>query len=95
MNQKEFIDKLYASKRFKSREQITLFLELFWGTFKESLTKEEKVVFKNVGTFSLKEIEKNIYIPTRKKVEEKIGIKTVKFKASKNFIKELKESELK
>ena len=45
MNQKEFIDKLYASKRFKSKEQITLFLELFWGTFKESLTKEEKGSF--------------------------------------------------
>lgn len=95
MNQKEFIDKLYASKRFKSREQVILFLELFWGIFKESLTKEEKVVFKNIGTFSLKELEKDIYIPSRKKIEEKIEIKTVKFKASKNFIKELKESELK
>lgn len=95
MNQKKFVDKLYASNRFRSREQATEFLELFLKIFKESLATEEKIVFKNIGTFSLKEFDKNIYIPSRKKVEEKRGIKTVKFKASQNLKKELKESEFK
>lgn len=91
MTQKEFVEKLYDSKRFKDKEHAKMFLELFLDIFKESLVKNEKIIFKNFGTFSLREFDKNVYIPAKKKIEEKEGLKNIKFKMSNNLKKELKE----
>lgn len=92
MNQKEFIEELYKTKKFKTKKETKEFVDIFLEVFKGSIQKEEKIQFNNFGAFKLIKSEKNIYIPARNERVKKEFI-NLKFKASSNIKKLVKENE--
>ena len=92
MDQKEFIEALFETEKFKTKKQTKEFVDIFLEVLKENIKKQEKVQFNNFGIFKLIKSEKNIYIPTKNERIKKEFI-NIKFKASNNIkiIKENKE----
>lgn len=92
MNQKEFIEALFKTEKFKTKKQTKEFVDIFLEVLKENIQKKEKVQFNNFGTFKVLKSEKNIYIP-RKDERIKKEFINIKFKASNNIKKIMKENE--
>ena len=91
MNQKEFIEALFETEKFKSKKQVKEFVDTFLEVLKENIKKQEKVQFNNFGIFKLIKSEKNIYIPKKNEKIKKEFI-NIKFKASNNIKKIIKEN---
>ena len=92
MTKKEF-KKFYAQQNNLSDEQASEEVELFLETMKEVFSKYPKVVFRNFGTFEVKETKE------RKIVDPKDSSniiyakprKYIKFKTSKNLEEKLEK----
>lgn len=91
MNQKEFIEALFETKKFKTKKQTKEFVDTFLEILKENIKNQEKVQFNNFGTFRVIKSEKNIYIPKKNEKIKKEFI-NIKFKASNNIKKIIKEN---
>ena len=91
MDQKEFIEALFKTEKFKTKKQTKEFVDIFLEVLKENIQKKEKVQFNNFGTFKVLKSEKNIYIP-RKDERIKKEFINIKFKASNNIKKTIKKN---
>ena len=92
MTKKEF-KKFYAQQNNLSNEQASEEVELFLETMKEVFSKYPKVVFRNFGTFEVRETkERQITDPrgTGETIHAKPR-KYIKFKASKNLEEKLEK----
>lgn len=91
MDQKEFIETLYKTKKFKTKKETKEFVNIFLDTLKQGIEKEKKVQFNNFGVFKLIKSERNVYVPSRKERIKKEFV-NIKFKASSNIKKSIKEN---
>ncbi len=91
MDQKEFIEALFKTEKFKTKKQTKEFVDIFLEVLKENIQKKEKVQFNNFGTFKVLKSEKNIYIP-RKDERIKKEFTNIKFKVSNNIKKTIKKN---
>ena len=92
MTKKEF-KKFYAQQNKLKEEQASEEVELFLETMKEVFSKYPKVVFRNFGTFEVRETkERQIADPrgTGETIHAKPR-KYIKFKASKNLEEKLEK----
>ena len=92
MNQKEFIEELYKTGRFRRKEDVKIFVEIFIETLKKNIEDNQKVTLTNFGTFRLLETEKQVYVPTRKEIIRKDNLKNIKFKLSNNMKKKINKT---
>lgn len=92
MTQKEFIEELYATGKFKNKKDIKIFMEIFEEIFKNRLITGEKIIIKNIGTFKLEKSIRKRYLPKEKIVVER-EFTNIKFKVSNNIKKTIKKNE--
>lgn len=92
MTKKEF-KKFYAQQNNLSDEQASEEVELFLETMKEVFSKYPKVVFRNFGTFEVKETkERKIVNPKdSSNIIHAKPRKYIKFKTSKNLEEKLEK----
>ncbi len=92
MNQKEFIEELYKTKKFKNKKETKEFVDIFLEVLRENIKEKGKVQFNNFGTFKVLKSERNVYVPSKNEKIKKESI-NIKFKTSNNIKKIIKENE--
>ncbi len=92
MTKKEF-KKFYAQQNNLSDEQASEEVELFLETIKEVFSKYPKVVFRNFGTFEVKETKERKIVDPKdsSKIIHAKPRKYIKFKISKNLEEKLEK----
>lgn len=92
MTKKEF-KKFYAQQNNLSDEQASEEVELFLETIKEVFSKYPKVVFRNFGTFEVKETKERKIVDPKdsSKIIHAKPRKYIKFKTSKNLEEKLEK----
>ena len=92
MTKKEF-KKFYAQQNNLSDEQASKEVELFLETMKEIFSKYPKVVFRNFGTFEVKETKERKIVDPKdsSNIIHAKPRKYIKFKTSKNLEEKLEK----
>lgn len=92
MTKKEF-KKFYAQQNNLSDEQASEEVELFLETMKEVFSKYPKVVFRNFGTFEVKETKERKIVDPKdsSNIIHAKPRKYIKFKTSKNLEEKLEK----
>lgn len=92
MTKKEF-KKFYAQQNNLSDEQASEEVELFLETMKEVFSKYSKVVFRNFGTFEVKETKERKIVDPKdsSNIIHAKPRKYIKFKTSKNLEEKLEK----
>lgn len=91
MTQKELIEEIYATNKFKDRKDVKIFLEVFEEVFRNKLVTDKKIILKNIGTFKIENNIRKRYMPKEDIVIEKEFL-NISFKASKSIKKLIKDN---